>query len=208
MKLCVITSENAKYKHEDIARFAMEGGADCVQFRKKTGTTKEFLETGDKIRNILEKKATYIVDDRVDIALACGADGVHIGDDDMPIERARELCGKDFIIGVSVRCVEGAIEAERRGASYLGAGPVFKTKNKDAVPIELEELERICKTVKIPVIAIGGINLDNVDQVMKAGAHGIAVISAVVDSANPKESVKKLMKKVGPTGFEPATSRL
>jgi Thiamine monophosphate synthase len=72
----------------------------------------------------------------------------------------------------------------------------------------LEELERICKAVKIPVIAIGGINLDNVDQVMKAGAHGIAVISAVVDSANPKESVKKLMKKVGPTGFEPATSRL
>jgi len=194
MKLCVITTQNERFTHEDIARFAVEGGADCVQLRKKEGSTKEILKLALKVKEIVNNRATYIIDDRIDIALACEADGFHIGKDDMPLQIAKRLCPQS-IIGFSVERSDEAIEGEKMGASYLGAGPVFATKNKpEEMPIGLEGLRRICESVSIPVIAIGGIALENVRDVLEAGASGVAVISAVADAENPVSSVRALVK--------------
>jgi thiamine-phosphate pyrophosphorylase len=194
MKLCVITTRNERFTHEDIARFAVDGGADCVQFRKKEGSTRELVKLALRVREIVSGRATYIVDDRIDVALACEADGVHIGKEDMPLVLARRICpGK--IMGYSVDSPEDAIEAERMGASYLGAGPVFATKNKsEENPIWLEGLHRLCESVSIPVIAIGGITLGNVKSVMDAGADGVAVISAIADAEDPLESVRAFVR--------------
>lgn len=197
MKLCVITASNERFTHEDIARFAVEGGADCVQFRKKEGSTREIVEIACRIKDIVKGRATYIVDDRIDVAMACGADGVHIGREDMPLPLARAMC-PDFIIGYSVDNPEEAVEAESIGADYLGAGAVFATKNKpEEKPIGIEGLRKICESVNIPVIAIGGITLENVKEVIDAGATGVAVISAIADARDPAESVKDFVKILG-----------
>ena len=197
MKLCVITTQNERFSHEDVARFAVEGGADCVQFRKKDGKTRELFDIAERIKKIVSGRATYIINDHVDIALGCGADGVHVGEDDMPLDVARRICPKGFVIGYSVDSVEKAILAEMSGASYLGAGAVFATTNKpEKKPIGLEELRRICRSVSIPVIAIGGIGLGNVREVMDAGASGVAVISAIADSKKPVERVRQLMSAI------------
>lgn len=197
MKLCVITTQNERFTHEDIARFAIEGGADCVQFRKKEGSTRDFVEIACRIKEIVKGRATYIVDDRIDVALACGADGVHIGREDMPLSLARAIC-PDFTIGYSVDSPKEAVEAESMGANYLGAGAVFATKNKpEEKPIGVEGLRKICESVTIPVIAIGGITIENVREVIDAGATGVAVISAIADARDPAESVKAFMKILG-----------
>jgi thiamine-phosphate pyrophosphorylase len=167
--------------HEEIARRALEGGADAVQLRDKRRSARELVTIGRAIRHTA-RDALFIVNDRLDVALACEADGVHLGRSDMPIRTARRLAPRDFIIGASVSCAPEATYAVQQGADYVAVSPVFRTSTKrDAgPPCGTVEITRVQKAVEVPVIAIGGIELSNVREVLEAGADGVAVISAVV----------------------------
>jgi len=195
--LYVITDEKAGggLSHAEIARRAIAGGADVIQLRDKTCGTLELLRIGTVIREITGKTGTlFIVNDRLDVALACGADGIHLGQEDLGAGIARQLARSGFIIGVSVRTLEEAVLAEREGADYLALSPVFYTASKyDAGPGRgIKVLQEIKRNVAIPVIAIGGITTENVDDVITAGADGIAVISAVVGSHDITTAAKEL----------------
>lgn len=161
---------------------AAEGGATVVQIRGKSIEAGEFHDLATAAASLLKPRGIpLIVNDRTDIARACGADGVHLGLDDLPLEAAREILGPDAVIGHSVNTVEEARQAEFRGADYVGLGPVFATTSKDTpLPaIGPEGVARVKAAVRIPVVAIGGLNAGNVAAVMQAGADGAAVISAV-----------------------------
>ena len=183
--LYVITDEGVSHGlgHVEIARKVAEGGADVIQLRDKARTSKDMLSIALQIREITRSSGIrFIMNDRLDLARAAGADGVHLGQEDLPIPFARRVAPKGFIIGTSVRTVEEAMIAESEGADYIALSPIFDTPTKsDAGPGKgLEVLKEIKSAVSIPVIAIGGIGKDNVRQVMDAGADGVAVISAVV----------------------------
>src|SRR4030042_152454 len=180
-RLCFIAdSEAAAGKNIlQLVAEAGEGGATIVQLRGKRGTSREFLDMGLKaVRLLRSKKIPLIINDRVDIALACEADGVHLGQDDMPLPYARKILGKNRIIGISAGTPEEAEAAEKGGADYIGAGPVFGTMSKRALGplLGLEGLRAIRQKVKVPVLAIGGITPFNVAGVISAGADGVAVI--------------------------------
>ncbi|MCX6090931.1 MAG: thiamine phosphate synthase [Candidatus Atribacteria bacterium] len=177
---------------------AMEGGATVIQLRDKNATSRVFLEEALIIRELTRKTGvSFIVNDRIDIALACGADGVHLGEEDIPLSFARRIAS-GLILGYSVDSVEKAQEAERRGASYLGVGTIFPTRTKmDAGnPIGTEMLRAIKRAVKIPVVAIGGISLSLVDEVIQAGADGVAVISAVVGAPSVVGAAREFREKI------------
>lgn len=194
--LYVITDRHFKWNHLEIAQYAIEGGVRLIQFREKELPTRKMVEIGEKLRKITEKKALLIVNDRIDIALAIGADGVHIGQDDMPLKTARNILGNK-IIGVSARNVQEAKKAEEEGADYLGVGSMFSTSTKgDIKVIGLSVLKDIKKTVNIPIIAIGGINEKNVGEVIEAGADGVAVVSAIANSDDPVQAVRNLREKI------------
>ena len=183
--LNVITDEGMAHGlgHVEIARKVAEGGADVIQLRDKARTGKDLLSIALQIREIARSSGiSFIINDRLDLALASGADGVHLGQEDLPVPFARRVSPRGFIIGMSVRTVEEALIAETEGADYVALSPIFDTATKsDAGPGKgLERLRVIKSAVSIPVIAIGGIGKDNVRQVMDAGADGVAVISAVV----------------------------
>jgi thiamine-phosphate pyrophosphorylase len=183
--LYVITDEGISHgqSHVEIARKVAEGGADVIQLRDKARTGKDMLTIALQIRDIAHSSgATFIVNDRLDLALAANADGVHLGQEDLPVPFARRVSPKGFIIGTSVRSVQEAMIAETEGADYVALSPIFDTATKaDAGPGNgLEMLKKIKSAVSISVIAIGGINKNNVRQVMDSGADGVAVISAVV----------------------------
>ena len=201
-KLCFIAdSEVAAGK--DILQLigaALEGGATIIQLRGKKWTSREFLEIGIKAVQFLRpKKRPLIINDRVDIALACEADGVHLGQDDMPLLCAREILGKKRIIGISVSTPEDAKAAEIGGADYIGAGPIFKTlSKKDVGPLlGLEGVRRIREEVKVPILAIGGISVANAADVIAAGADGVAVISAITAADNPKKAATEIIESIG-----------
>lgn len=201
LDLYVITDEKAGggLSHAEIARRAIAGGADVIQLRDKTCGTLELLRTGTVIREITGKTGTlFIVNDRLDVALACGADGVHLGQEDLGADIARQLAPFGFIIGVSVGTLKEAVQAEKEGADYLALSPVFHTASKyDAGPGRgLNVLQDIKRNVAIPVIAIGGITAGNVNDAITAGADGIAVISAVVGSQDITTAAKELKEKV------------
>jgi thiamine-phosphate pyrophosphorylase len=182
---------------------ALRGGANIIQYRDKNSSKEILLQTASKLKEICdEENAIFIINDYVDIAYAVDADGVHIGQDDMAYEQARSLI-KDKIIGVTVHNVEEAIKAERMGADYLGASPIFSTNTKKDAgkAMGLELLKEIKKSVNIPIVAIGGINIDNVDSVIKAGADSVCAISATVigDTAN---NVKIFVNKLKMKGNE------
>jgi len=169
--------------HAEIARRAVEGGADVVQFRDKILPGRDLLAVACEIREITwEAGVLFFVNDRIDIALASEADGVHIGQDDLPVRDARSISPEGFIIGVSVGSVNEAVAAESAGADYLSLSPIFPTTSKDdAGPGHgIAELQAICASVTLPVIAIGGITPRNAPEVIAAGAEGVAVISAVM----------------------------
>ena len=183
--LYVITDEGVSHGlgHVEIARRVAEGGADVIQLRDKARTSRDMLSIALQVREITRAKGiTFIVNDRLDLARAAGADGVHLGQEDLPVPFARKVAGKGFIIGTSVRSVEEAMIAETEGADYVALSPIFDTPTKsDAGPgMGLEILKGIKSAVSIPVIAIGGIGKGNARQVMDAGADGVAVISAIV----------------------------
>ncbi len=196
IKLYVITDR--RFRNEiETAKLALEGGATSIQMRIKDAPTKEMIEIGKEIRRITkEYDALFFVNDRLDVALAVDADGVHLGQDDMPCTIAREIA-PNLIIGISSSNFNEAIEAERDGADYIGAGSVFPTNTKeDAKFMGIEELKRIVENTHIPIVAIGGINNENVREVLKTGVDGIAVISAIVASHDIKEATKRMRKIV------------
>lgn len=179
---------------------AIKGGVTLVQIREKDLSTLEFYQLALVIKEITNKYGIpFIVNDRVDIALAVDADGVHIGQDDMPLSAARKLLGDHKIIGVSAATLEQALEAQREGADYLGIGAVFPTMTKDdADHVSLEDLQQIKLSVTLPVVAIGGIHKNNIRNVMAAGIDGAAVVSAIIASSDPREAacnLRTIMKK-------------
>ena len=184
-----------RFSHVELARMAVEGGADVIQFRQKVGATKELIAIATQIKQLCaEGNALFIVNDRIDVALASEADGVHLGQDDFPISLARKLLGKDKIIGGSAGNLDEAMLCFNEGADYVGVGPVFATSSKmDAGPAcGLDLIRTIVERIPLPVIAIGGVDEENAAQVLRAGARGIAVISAVCCKTNPKASTAAL----------------
>lgn len=184
--------------HEEVVREAIRGGAEIVQLRDKAATTRELVEVGLRLREITaEAGVLLIVNDRVDVALAVEADGVHLGPDDMHVGLAKRLMG-DRIVGVSVDDDREAMEAVREGADYVSIGPVFPTSTKpDAGPaVGVEMVRRVREAVGVPVVAIGGINARNAREVIEAGADCVAVISAVVSAPDIRSAVEELVKAV------------
>ncbi|MGQ9467265.1 MAG: thiamine phosphate synthase [Anaerolineae bacterium] len=185
--------------HLEVIRAAIQGGATIVQYREKEGTTRQLVEEARALLELAHQMGVpLIVNDRVDIALAVDADGVHVGQDDMPAPIARKLMGPGKIIGVSATNLEEALQAERDGADYIGAGPIFATPTKPdaAPPMGLEGLAEICRRVSIPVVAIGGINEENAAAVIRAGAAGVAVVSAIVAAPDVEASARRLREIV------------
>lgn len=183
----------------DVVRAAIRGGATVIQLREKEATTREMVELGRALLEITRAAGIpLIVNDRVDVALAIDADGVHVGQDDMPAAIARRLIGPDKILGVSAETVEQARAAERDGADYLGVGDIYGTTTKPDAgpPIGIEGLRRIVQAVSIPVVGIGGINPDNAEPVIEAGAAGVAVVSAVMAAPDPEEATRRLREAV------------
>lgn len=201
LDLYVVTDEGLSrgLTHAEIAWRAVLGGADAVQLREKTKPDREFLVAAREIRSITASCGRlFFVNDRLDIALASGADGVHLGQDDLPLVDARRQVPDDFMIGISVGSPEEAILAEEGGADYVALSPVFPTLSKpDAGPGSgLQTLREIRASVSIPVVAIGGITTGNVEDVIRFGADGVAVISAVVsqdDIASAARNMKNLI---------------
>ena len=172
---------------------AIKAGVSIVQYREKCASSKKMYEEALVLRRIC-KRITFIVNDRIDVALACGADGVHIGQDDLPLDIARKILGKKKIIGVTVHTVKEAQTAEKSGADYLGVSPVFSTftKNDAGKPVGVGMIKAIKNRVSIPIIAIGGINLANAKSVIDAGVDGLCAISCVVTKRDIKKEIEKL----------------
>ena len=190
-----------RFSHLELTELAISGGADTIQFRQKKGSTKELIEIARGMKRLCtEKGAVFIVNDRIDVAIAADADGVHLGQDDFPIPLARKLLGKDRIIGGSAATPEEIEICIREGADYVGFGPVYPTGSKDdAGPVSgIDFLKRIVSSTPVPVIAIGGIDETNAAPVMAAGAHGIAVISSVCCRDDPRKAAFILRHIVSP----------
>jgi len=176
------------------AREALEGGATAIQLRIKNTSTREMIEVGKKIRKLCDDfGALFFVNDRLDVALATNADGVHVGKEDMPVYIVREIA-PNLIVGASARNPQEAKDAEKQGAHYIGAGSVFPTVSKDdAIVTGLETLRLIVESVSIPVVAIGGINHSNVREVMKTGVDGVAVISAIMGAKDIRKAAREML---------------
>lgn len=178
---------------------ALEGGAGVVQIREKNLASRAFYdEVAALVRVARPLGRPVIVNDRLDIALACGADGVHVGQADLPCEAVRRLVGDGMLLGVSVSTVDEAVAAERAGADYLGVSPVFATPTKADAPAAtgLDGLRRIRDAVRLPLVAIGGIHAGNAADVIRAGADGVAVVSAVMAAPDPRAAASALLKAV------------
>ena len=204
--LYVVTDSDLSKGRTDaeVARLAYEGGADAVQLRMKHSDGREMLEQALEIRKVADEYCRFFfVNDRVDIAMASGADGVHLGQNDIPLEVARDLMGETAIIGVSVDNVEQAVAAAEGGADYIGIGAIFNTSTKpDAKQgVGLGAIYEIRQAVDIPIVAIGGINRGNIQDVVRAGADAAAVVSAVVaqdDIRSAAHELRDLILKVRP----------
>lgn len=186
--------------HAEIARAAIAGGARIIQMRDKNASDRDFYETAAAIRLVTaEAGALFFVNDRVHIAAAVQADGVNVGQTDIPVSAARSILGPKAIIGLSCDSPEQALEAEKLGADYVGFGPVFPTNTKtDAGPVSgIETLRDVCAKVRLPVVAIGGIGASNIEQVAAAGAASAAVVSAVVCADDMAEATKELVRRFG-----------
>jgi thiamine-phosphate pyrophosphorylase len=193
------TALQSRFSHIQLAEMAVAGGADTIQYREKRHSTREMIETASKMKKICEKKGVvFVVNDRIDVALASGADGVHLGQDDYPIPLARKLMGEERIIGGSSSQEDEVRECIGQGADYVGFGPVFPTTSKDdAGPVSgMGELRDVVRMATTPIIAIGGVGPENVEKVMKAGAYGIAVISAVCCQTDPEEATRTLWEQM------------
>ena len=178
----------------NIIEEAIKGGTTVVQLREKTASTKEFYDLALRVKEITSRYGVpLLINDRIDIALAIDSEGVHIGQDDMPADIAREIIGEDKILGVSASTVEEAKKAENDSADYIGSGAVFPTATKDdADSVSKEELKEIVDSIDIPVVAIGGITVENASSLKDSGIAGFSVVSAIMSAEDPKEASKKL----------------
>ena len=179
---------------EEAVEKAIDGGCTMVQLREKNLSSRDFYNTAKALKEFLQTRGVpLIINDRVDIALAVGADGVHIGQSDLPLHEARKILGNERIIGVTAPTLPLALEAEKNCADYLGVGAVFgTTTKKDATKNTIEVLSEIAHTVKIPVVAIGGINADNVAKLAGSGISGVAVVSGIIAQKNITEASRKI----------------
>jgi len=182
----------------EVMEEALQGGADCIQLRDKSSSKKEILRKAKALRELTRRYgALFIVNDHIDVALASDADGVHLGQDDLPLVEARKLM-KDKVIGISTHSIEQAREAERNGADYIGVGPVFATQTKADVvpPVTLSYVRQVAAEIRIPFVAIGGIKLHNVEEVLAAGATRICAVSEIVGSPDVRKTCEEFIRKI------------
>lgn len=184
------TQEEFLYRIEQ----ALQGGVTLLQLREKNRSTREYIELAKKVHTIAKcYNVPLIIDDRVDVALAAGAEGVHVGADDMPVAYARRLMGDDKIVGATAKTVPWAKEAYEQGADYLGVGAIYPTTTKvKTVLTSTDTLENICSAVPIPVNAIGGLNKDNIDILAGIPIAGICVVSAIMKADDPRSAAESL----------------
>jgi thiamine-phosphate pyrophosphorylase len=199
-RLYVITDEKVSRgrSHLHVAEAAIRGGADVLQLRDKDSSSGRLYRVALELRELTrDAKVPFIVNDRVDIALAADADGVHVGQADLPASVVREIMGSGKILGVSVVTVEEALLAEKDGADYLGVGPVFEargTKPDAGVPLGVDRIARIRRHCRLPIVAIGGIDAENAGKVREAGADAAAVISAIVAADDIAQAARRLKR--------------
>ena len=179
---------------------AIDGGATFVQLREKEASHDEIVALANELLPICRKAGVpFVIDDEVEIALEVGADGVHVGQEDMACERARAMLGPDAIVGVSAQTVEQALAAQAAGADYLGVGALIPTPTKpDAVDVTFDQLREICGAVDIPVVGIGGLNARTVDQLAGSGVDGAAVVSAIFAAEDCEVAARELHDLMGP----------
>jgi thiamine-phosphate pyrophosphorylase len=183
----------------EIIRAAVRGGVTCVQLREKTASTREFIEEALNVKAFLKSCGVpLIINDRVDVALAVGADGVHLGQNDMPLAAARSLAGDSMAIGISAESVRDAVAAQAGGADYLGVSPVFATPTKTdtAAPLGLAGLRAIRAAVRTPLVAIGGLHRGNAAETIRNGADGLAVVSAIVAADDPERAARAIKQQI------------
>lgn len=183
---------------EELIQQAILGGVTIVQLREKNIDSKDFYEQALRVKRVTDKyNIPLIINDRVDIALAVGADGVHVGQEDLSCSVIKRNISKNLIVGVSVHNVEEAMRAELDGADYIGCGAVFNTSTKENTKkLKIEELIKIKENVKIPVVAIGGINEENIEELYDSNIDGIAVVSAILSKDNCEEASRILKEKI------------
>jgi len=196
-RLYVVTDEGLSrgLSHTQLAERALAGGADVIQLRDKKLEGRRLMEHARAIRKLTNDAGkSFIVNDRLDVALASGADGVHLGQEDMALADARALAPEGFLIGVTVHDLREAVEAEKGGADYLGLSPIFATGSKSDAgsACGLDMLRKVKRSVSVPVVAIGGINAANARKVLEAGADGLAVISAVASQPDVEAAARAL----------------
>ena len=182
---------------------ALKGGVTLLQLREKNRNTREYIELAEKVHELTKKyNIPLIIDDRIDVALAVGAEGVHLGKEDMPIATARKILGDDFIIGATAKTVPWALEAYEGGADYLGVGAIYPTTTKvKTVLTSTDTLADICKAVPIPVNAIGGLNKNNIDVLAGIPIAGICVVSAIMKAESPKTATIELKARAKELGI-------
>ncbi len=189
----------------EIVSAAVHGGATVVQLREKDCSTWDFIEQALALKEFLKDRGVpLIINDRVDVAQAVKADGVHLGQTDMPLGLAKKILGDSMIIGISAESLQDAVEAENGGADYLGVSPIYATPTKTdtAAPLGLEGLREIRKAVRLPLVGIGGLNRDNAAEVIRSGADGVAVVSAIVAADDPQtaaDAIKQTIKEAQQT---------
>ena len=196
-----ISHFNDKYSYLDSIRLALDGGCKWVQLRMKDASEEEFLRNALQARKLCDQyQATFIIDDHVELVRECGADGVHLGKNDMPIAEARRLLGNDFIIGGTANTFEDVLSHYRASANYIGCGPFrFTTTKKGLSPIlGLEGYQDIVAKMKsqsidIPIVAIGGITIDDIPSIMQTGVNGIALSGTVLNATDPVQEMKRIM---------------
>lgn len=176
---------------------ALKGGVTCLQLREKNISEEEFVKEAIKVKEICNRyNVPLIINDNADVALKSGADGVHVGIEDAPVKELRESLPKGFIIGATAKTVQQATKAEKDGADYIGVGAVFPSPTKkNAIRITIEELNKICSSVSIPSVAIGGITLDNLCEIKGGGMNGIALVSAIFSSNDIQKTTVLLKEK-------------
>jgi thiamine-phosphate pyrophosphorylase len=191
------TQLQKSFSHVELTEMAIRGGAEAIQFRQKHGSTREMIETACHMKELCSRAGVkLIINDRIDIAIASNADGVHLGQDDFPILQARRILGDDRIIGGSAGNIQEAMKCLNEGADYIGFGPVYPTLSKDdAGPAKgIVVMKQVIKEMNCPVIAIGGVNSGNIPEIISAGAYGIAVISAVCCTEDPVTATRELIE--------------
>ena len=199
-------TDSTNYSEEEFlyrVEQALMGGITLLQLREKDKSTREYMDLAEKVHTLTKKyNVPLIIDDRVDVALAIDAEGVHVGQSDMPVSTARKLMGDDKIVGATTKTVPQALEAYEQGADYLGVGAIYPTTTKvKTVLTSTETLGNICSAVPIPVNAIGGLNKDNIDVLKGIPIAGICVVSAIMKADDPKQAAEELQARAKELGL-------